>query len=97
MRVQLFSRGVPITDALAALNSIWRHTNTWKGENPTLFDVLAVELVAPRTPYKLTPLNIEVAADGLTKPVTGGQPNAEVALAVDIPAFMKEFVTRLTN
>jgi inosine-uridine nucleoside N-ribohydrolase len=41
MRVQLFSCGMPITDALAALNSIWRHTNTWKGENPTLFDVLA--------------------------------------------------------
>lgn len=97
MRVELFSRGVPLTNALAALNSIWRHTNHWKGENPTLFDVLAVELVAPRTPYKLTSLNIEVAADGLTKPVTGGEPNAQVALAVDVPAFMKEFVSRLTN
>jgi inosine-uridine nucleoside N-ribohydrolase len=97
MRVQLFSRGIPINDALAALNSIWRHTNTWKGENPTLFDVLAVELVAPKTPYKLTALNIEVAADGLTKPVTGGEPNAQVALTVDIPAFMKDFVTTLTK
>jgi purine nucleosidase len=97
MRVQLFSRGVPLNDALSALNSIWRHTNTWKGENPTLFDVLAVELVAPATPYKLTPLNIEVAADGLTKPVAGGTPNAQVALAVDAPAFMKEFVTTLTR
>jgi inosine-uridine nucleoside N-ribohydrolase len=97
MRVELFSHGVPITNALAALNSIWRHTNTWKGENPTLFDVLAVELVAPRTPYKLTSLNIEVAADGLTKPVTGGETNAQVALAVDVPAFMKEFMTRLTH
>jgi inosine-uridine nucleoside N-ribohydrolase len=97
MRVELFSRGVPLTDALAALNSIWRHTNTWKGENPTLFDVLAVELVAPRAPYTLAALNIEVAADGLTKPVTGGEPNAQVALAVDATAFMKEFVTRLTR
>jgi inosine-uridine nucleoside N-ribohydrolase len=96
MRVQLFTRGVPLNDALAALNSIWRHTNTWKGENPTLFDVLAVELVAPRTPYKLTSLNIEVAADGLTKPVTGGTPNAQVALAVDVPAFMNHFVSTLT-
>jgi purine nucleosidase len=97
MRVELFSRGVPITNALAALDSIWRHTNTWKGENPTLFDVLAVELVAPRTPYKLTSLNIEVAADGLTKPVSAGNPNAQVALAVDVPAFMKEFVARFNN
>jgi len=97
MRVELFSRGLPITNALAALNSIWRHANTWKGENPTLFDVLAVELVAPRTPYKLTSLNIEVAADGLTKPGKAGEANAQVALEVDVPAFMKEFVARLTK
>src|SRR3954467_3876950 len=32
MRVALFARGVPLNDALAALNSIWRHSNTWKGE-----------------------------------------------------------------
>ena len=51
----------------------------------------------PRTPYKLTALNIEVAADGLTKPVTGGKPNAQVALAVDVPAFMKQFVATLTH
>jgi hypothetical protein len=86
-----------MTNALAALDSIWRLTNTWKGENPTLFDVLAVELVSPRTPYKLTALNLEVAADGLTKPLKAGQPNAQVALVVDVPAFMKEFVARLTN
>jgi inosine-uridine nucleoside N-ribohydrolase len=97
MRVQLFSRGIPITDALAALNSIWRHTNTWKGENPTLFDVLAVELVAPQAPYKLTPINIEITPEGLTRPVTGGEPNSQVALAVDVPAFMKDFVARLTK
>jgi purine nucleosidase len=96
MRVQLFSRGTALNDALAALNSIWRHTNTWKGENPTLFDVLAVELVAPRKSYELTPLRIEVADDGLTRPVDGA-PNAQVALAVDVAAFMQEFVGRLTR
>ena len=95
MRVQIFSRGTPLNDALAALDQVWRHTNHWKGNDPTLFDVLAVELVAPRTPYKLAALNIEVAADGLTKPVTGSEPNTQVALAVDVPAFMKEFVARL--
>jgi purine nucleosidase len=94
MRVQLFARGVPLNDAL---DQVWRYTNHWKGNDPTLFDVLAVELVAPRTPYKLTSLNIEVAADGLTKPTTGGVPNAQVALTVNVPAFMKEFVTTLTH
>jgi purine nucleosidase len=95
MRVQLFSRGVPLTDALAALNSVWRHTNTWKGENPTLFDVLAVELVDPRTPYKLTSLRVDVADDGLTTPVSNGKPNSKVALEVNAAAFMQEFVARL--
>ena len=96
MRVQLFARGTPLNDALAALNSIWRHTNTWKGENPTLFDVLPVELVMPRTPYELTALRIEVGADGSTKPVPG-KPNAQVAIKVDEPRFMREFVERLTR
>ena len=96
MRVQLFARGTPLNDALAALNSIWRHTNTWKGENPTLFDVLPVELVMPRTSYELTALRIEVGTDGSTKPVPG-KPNAQVAIKVDEPRFMREFVERLTR
>jgi purine nucleosidase len=97
MRVELFRRGTPLNDAMAALNSIWRHTNHWNGVDPTLFDVLAVELVTPRHPYALTALHIDVAADGLMQPVDGAKPNAEVALAVDVPAFMKEFVRLLTE
>ena len=96
MRVQLFSHGTPLDDALASLNSIWRHTNPWKAENPTLFDVLAVELVAPRRPYALTALHIEVADDGLTRAIDGA-PNAQVALEVDAGAFMQDFVARLTR
>ncbi|HEV7606643.1 MAG TPA: nucleoside hydrolase [Steroidobacteraceae bacterium] len=95
MRVQLFSRGTPLNDALASLNSIWRHTNTWKAENPTLFDVLAVELVSPRQPYKLAALHVDVAADGLTQPVAATKPNASVALQVDAAAFMRDFVELL--
>jgi inosine-uridine nucleoside N-ribohydrolase len=95
MRVELFARGVPLNDALAALNSIWRHTNTWKGENPTLFDVLAVDLVEPRRPYELTPLHIEVEPDGLTRVAAEGANNAEVALTVDSEAFMRAFVEAL--
>jgi inosine-uridine nucleoside N-ribohydrolase len=95
MRVELFARGVPLNDALAALNSIWRHTNTWKGENPTLFDVLAVELVEPRRPYELKALHIDVEGDGLTRVAPGGAANAQVALTVDGDAFMKAFVDAL--
>jgi inosine-uridine nucleoside N-ribohydrolase len=94
MRVEVFTRGTPVNNALAALNSIWRHTNHWKGENPTQFDVLAVELVAPRRPYALESLRIEVDDDGLTRPVAGA-PNAQVAIEVDATAFMREFVETL--
>jgi purine nucleosidase len=95
MRVQIYTRGTPLNDALGALDQIWRYTNHWKGDMPTLFDVLAIELVNAQRPYKLSELRIEVAADGLTTPVPKGKPNARVALEVDIAAFMKAFVDSL--
>jgi purine nucleosidase len=96
MRVRIFAHGTPLNDALGALDQVWRYTNHWKGDLPTLFDVLPVELVAARDPYELRPLRIELTDDGLTRPVEGA-PNAQVAIAVDIPAFMERFVVRLTS
>jgi purine nucleosidase len=95
MRVEIFSKGTPLTDALGALDQIWRYTNHWKGDAPTLFDVLAIELVAPRRPYELQALRIDVAEDGLTSPVKDAPPNAQVSIEVDTPAFMADFVARL--
>jgi purine nucleosidase len=97
MRVQIFTSGTPLNDALAALDQIWRYTNHWKGDQPTLFDVLAVELVNPRRPYALTPLRIKVAEDGLTRVLEGGTANAQVAVQVDVAEFMRDFVRRLTK
>ena len=97
MRVRIFARGIPLNDALASLDQMWRYTNHWKGDMPTLFDVLAVDLVSPRKPYPLKSLHIEVAADGLTRPVEGAKANAQVALDVDIPTFMNDFVERLVR
>lgn len=97
MRVKIFARGTALNDTLASLDQIWRYTNHWKGDMPTLFDVLAVDLVAPRKPFELKPLNIEVAADGLTRPVDGAKPNAKVALSVDVGTYMNDFVERLTR
>jgi purine nucleosidase len=96
MRVRIFAHGTPLNDALGALDQVWRYTNHWKGDLPTLFDVLPVELVAARRPYELRPLRIELTDEGLTRPVEG-PPNAQVSLTVDIPAFMEEFVVRLTT
>jgi purine nucleosidase len=95
MRVQIFARGIPVNDALAALDQVWRHTNHWKGDMPTLFDVLAVDLARAGQPFKLTAMAIEVAANGLTYRVAGSKPNAEVALDVDVAAYMAEFVELL--
>ena len=94
MRVAIYQRGTPLNDALASLDQIWRYTNHWKGDLPTLFDVLAVELVSPRRVYSLRRLRIEVSDDGMTRPVDG-TPNAQVALDVDPQAFLAEFVQSL--
>ena len=97
MRVRIFVDASPLNDALAALDQIWRYTNHWKGDLPTLFDVLPVEMVAPHREYALVPLHIEVTDDGLTRPLDGAKPNARVAVQVDIPAFMEDFVGHLAR
>jgi purine nucleosidase len=97
MRVTIFSSGTPLNDALGALDQVWRYTNHWKGDQPTLFDVLAIELVSPESRYKLESLHLVVDDDGLTRPVPGQKPNAQAAIAVDIPAFMKSFVDTLAR
>ena len=94
LRVQLYMHGTPLNDALASLDQIWRYTNHWKGNDPTLFDVLAVELVTHKE-FPLTALHIAVAPDGFTSAAQGGKPNAQVALNVDVATFMKDFVARL--
>jgi len=97
MRVRIFTRGTPLNDALGALDQIWRYTNHWKGDQPTLFDVLPIELVSSSTRYRLESLHIEVTDEGLTRPVPGRPANAQVAIAVDIPAFMNGFVDTLAR
>jgi purine nucleosidase len=97
MRVRVFSRGTPLNDALGALDQVWRYTNHWKGDQPTLFDVLPIELVSSSTRYALESLHIEVTDDGLTRPVHGKPANARVAISVDVPAFMNAFVDTLAR
>jgi inosine-uridine nucleoside N-ribohydrolase len=97
MRVRIFATGTRLNDALGALDQVWRYTNHWKGDQPTLFDVLAIELVSPAAPYKLESLYIEVDDDGLTRPVAGKKANVQASIAVDIPAFMNTFVDTLAR
>lgn len=94
-KVRIFGAGSPLNDALAALDFIWRHTNHWKGEHPTLFDNLAVALVATPGVAPLTPLHLVVEADGLTRELADRPPNARVALTSDPKAFLEYFTARL--
>ncbi len=97
MRVAIFSSGTRLNDALAALDQIWRYTNHWKGDQPTLFDVLAVELVNPRMPLALESLHVEVTPEGFTRPVDGPEHNANIAVTVNASGFMSAFVRNMTN
>ncbi len=97
MRVRIFVRASAINDALASLDQIWRYTNHWKGDLPTLFDVLPVELVSPHRSYELRPLHLEVTEDGLTRVIEGAKSNAHVAVQLDIQAFMEDFVRHLSH
>lgn len=97
MRVQLFTRGTPLTNALAALNSLWRHTNSWKGVDPVFYDSFAVALVASPSLAPLTPLHVEVTEAGLTREVTGRPANAQVALTADRDAVMSYCLERLAR
>ena len=93
--VRIFSRGTPLNDALASLDFIWKRTNTWKADTPTLFDNLAVALVATPGIAPLTPLHLVVEADGLTRAIEGRPPNAHVALTADVPRFLEYVTERL--
>jgi hypothetical protein len=53
--------------------------------------------VNSRKPYPLVALNIEVDNDGTTRLIQGGKPNAQVALDVNVAAFMNDFVTLLVH
>ncbi|HEX2861571.1 MAG TPA: nucleoside hydrolase, partial [Lacunisphaera sp.] len=96
-KVRIFARGTPLNDALAALDFVWRHTNHWKGVDPTLFDNLAVALVATPGVVPLTPLHITVEADGLTRESANRPPNAQVALTTEPAVFLEYFTQRLAE
>jgi purine nucleosidase len=95
--VRIFAKGTPLNDALASLDFIWKRTNTWKADTPTLFDNLAVSLVATPNLVPLTPLHLVVEPDGSTREVSGAAPNARVALASDPAAFLEYFTSRLAH
>jgi purine nucleosidase len=91
-RVRIFRRATPLTDALAALDFIWRHTNNWKGETPILFDLLPIAALYTPDIATFERLHVVVDADGLTRAVAGRPANADVAVGSD-PGKVLEWMT----
>jgi inosine-uridine nucleoside N-ribohydrolase len=96
-RVRIFTRGTPLTDALAALDYIWRHTNTWKGETPILFDLLPIAALHAPEIATFEALHVVVEADGLTREVAGKPANAQVAVRSDPAKVVDYFTDRLAR
>jgi inosine-uridine nucleoside N-ribohydrolase len=96
-RVRLFTRGTPLTDALAALDYIWTHTNTWKGTTPILFDLLPIAALHEPAIATFESLHVVVEADGLTREVAGRPANAQVAVASDAERVVSALVDRLAR
>jgi purine nucleosidase len=96
-RVRIFARGSPLTDALAALDFVWRQTNNWKGETPILFDLLAVSAVHAPDIARFEPLHVVVEADGLTREVKDRPANAQVAVGADVAKVVDFMTDRLAR
>jgi purine nucleosidase len=96
-RVRLFARGAPLTDALAALDYVWRHTNTWKGETPILFDLLPIAALYTPDIARFEALHIVVEPDGLTREIADRPANARVAVASDAAKVVEALTARLAR
>jgi len=96
-RVRLFTRGTPLTDALAALDYLWQHTNTWKGATPILFDLLPIAALYQPDIATFEALHVVVEADGLTREVKGQPANAQVAVASDPVKVVDVLTARLAR
>jgi inosine-uridine nucleoside N-ribohydrolase len=87
-RAWLFSRGMPVTDALTVLYHMWGQ------ETPTLFDPMTVAYVLDSTLCPVEPLRIRVDEKGFTREESG-TPNAEVCLDSDPQKFFKFYLSRV--
>jgi len=91
-RTLLFSRGSPLSNALAALYFQWaRSTRT---PTPTLFDAMAVAYAIDPGLCPAEPMRIAVDQEGYTRPQAGAS-NASVCLDSDPEKFFRFLLPRL--
>jgi purine nucleosidase len=93
-RESIFGAGNPITDQLILLYHQWVANTPNHAPTPTLFDPVAAAYTFRPDLCPMTPMRIEVDANGLTRKVEG-QPNAEVCLKSDEKEFLSLLAGRL--
>jgi inosine-uridine nucleoside N-ribohydrolase len=94
MRNILFSRGSPMTDALALLYAQW--TASTQNPTPTLFDAMAVAATIEPSLCPTQPMRIEIDDNGYTR-LTDGKPNAYVCLESDSDRFFHFYLPTVMN
>lgn len=91
-RARLFSRGTPLTDALAMLYHQWAYGT--KQETPTMFDAVAVGYAIRPELCPMKKMRLAVEEDGSTK-VAEGEANADVCLVSDSDRFLEFYMGRV--
>lgn len=84
-REAIFARHTPLTESLRALYVLWGQPT------PTLHDPMAVALLTDPGICETKRLDIQINNKGLTEPVSGGPPNAVVALNTDPAKFIRDY------
>lgn len=87
-RQRILGAGLPLTDALAAMLSLW------PGQTPILHDPLAVGMAIDETLCGVADLRVVCDDEGYTRPVEG-EPNMRVAVTPQVGRFLMLFMERL--
>ena len=93
-RAQFTTLSTPMTDALQLLTAEWQHASG--NTTPTLFDPVAAAYTIDPATCPMSPLHIEVEANGLTR-ATPDAPNAQVCLSPHSEAFFPLLMPRLLD
>jgi purine nucleosidase len=93
-RARLFSRGTPLTDALAVLYHQWAYET--RQATPTMFDAVAMGYAIRPELCPMKAMRLSVSEDGSTVPVEG-ETNAQVCLASDSDTFLKFYLGRVAE
>ena len=96
-REAIFSHGYPLTDQLTLLYHQWLAHTEEHWNTPTLFDAVAVAYAVHPELCPTKPMHIEVDDKGFTRPMEGAEPNAQVCLESNEPAFLQFLMDRITG